>query len=114
MQLMTVTLQNMFPKINVQTVPFISLLSHSLPTFGFFLLVPFVSPPLDYFSQVRLSECRRVVLMNYDRNTKRIELRHYLIQMTPVGLSKSVKRLLTASKVPDFSRYTDIADYVLG
>jgi ribosome biogenesis protein SSF1/2 len=52
--------------------------------------------------------------MNYDRNTKRIELRHYLIQMTPVGLSKSVKRLLTASKVPDFSRYTDIADYVLG
>ena len=33
------------------------------------------------------------------------------IQVTPVGITKPIKKLLKA-KVPDMSKYSDISDYV--
>ncbi len=40
------------------------------------------------------------------------EFRHYDIAVKPVGISRSVKAVLT-SKLPDLSQFQDISDFVL-
>ncbi len=49
---------------------------------------------------VRLSECRRVVLFNFNKEDGSVEMRHYAIRATPVGISRSVKKVLQ-SKIPN-------------
>ncbi|KAG7341458.1 Brix domain containing protein [Nitzschia inconspicua] len=93
-KLMRITFQNMFPAINVATV--------------------------------KLKECRRVVLFHLveepddvgnegtERKTKqRIEMRHYAIKATPVGVNRKVRRLIQ-SKIPNLNKVQDIADYIAG
>lgn len=93
-KLMRITFQNMFPAINVTTV--------------------------------KLNECRRVVLFNYMRRNvdesktegeeggdEEVEMRHYAIRATPVGVDRKVRRLVEA-KIPDLSRLEDISDYITG
>jgi ribosome biogenesis protein SSF1/2 len=70
LQLLRLTLQNMFPSINVNTV--------------------------------RLNECRRVVLFHYLKETGIVEMRHYAIRATPVGINRNIKRILQ-SKIPNLS-----------
>lgn len=70
-QLMKVTLQHMFPSINIKTV--------------------------------RLSECRRVVLFHYHKDTGLVELRHYAIRASPVGISRNIKKILQ-SKIPNLGQ----------
>lgn len=41
-----------------------------------------------------------------------VEFRHYLINMRPTGVTKSIKRVIT-SQIPDLGKYEDISDYVL-
>ncbi|XP_038046395.1 suppressor of SWI4 1 homolog isoform X2 [Patiria miniata] len=62
--------------------------------------------------KVQLNKIRRCVLFNYDPETKLIEFRHYSIKLVPVGISRSVKKLLK-TKVPDLSRYKDVSDFFL-
>jgi ribosome biogenesis protein SSF1/2 len=69
-------------------------------------------PAIDV-KTVQLSECRRVVLFNYQKETDTIEFRQYVIRAAPLGLSKSVKTIVKA-KVPDLSKLDDISEYVLG
>ena len=98
-KLLRITFQNMFPAINVATV--------------------------------RLAECRRVVLFhlldeeeevkNNDSNDgennktvkQRVQIRHYAIKATPVGVNRKVRRLIQ-TKVPNLSKVQDIADYITG
>lgn len=89
-KLMRITFQNMFPAINVATV--------------------------------RLKECRRVVLFHLidgenegedGENQQRIEVRHYAIKATPVGVNKKVRRLIQ-TKIPNLNKVQDIADYIAG
>ena len=89
-KLMRITFQNMFPAINVATV--------------------------------RLKECRRVVLFHLieDENEEegsdkrqRVEVRHYAIKATPVGVNKKVRRLIQ-TKIPNLNKVDDIADYITG
>jgi ribosome biogenesis protein SSF1/2 len=93
-KLMRITFQNMFPAINVATV--------------------------------RLKECRRVVLFHLIEETEegegengepevkqRIEMRHYAIKATPVGVNRKVRRLIQ-SKIPNLNKVQDIADYITG
>lgn len=90
-KLLRITFQNMFPAINVATV--------------------------------KLAECRRVVLFNlveeeYDddeEQTKKqiVEMRHYAIKATPVGVHRRVRRLVQA-KIPNLNKVGDIADYIEG
>lgn len=68
LKLLRVTLQNMFPSINVNTV--------------------------------RLNECRRVVLFQYVKETQIVEMRHYAIRATPVGINRNINRILQA-KIPN-------------
>lgn len=80
-KLMSVTLQHMFPSINIKTI--------------------------------KLSECRRVVLFNYMKTTGQVEMRHYYIRAAPVGISRSVKKILQ-SKIPDLGSLQDISEFIEG
>jgi ribosome biogenesis protein SSF1/2 len=61
---------------------------------------------------MQLADARRVILLNYNATTNRIDFRHYSVTVRPVGVSKSVKRILT-SDLPDLGQYDDVADYIL-
>jgi hypothetical protein len=61
--------------------------------------------------QVKLSNIRRCVLLNYDVSSKMIDFRHYAIKAVPVGLSKGVKKLVQ-SKVPNLGRFEDVSDFI--
>ncbi|KAG0357106.1 Brix domain-containing protein [Gamsiella multidivaricata] len=68
-------------------------------------------PPIN-IQTMQLSEARRVVLLNYNSETKHIDFRHYNVSVKPVGISKSIKRVITTD-VPDLQGFEDISDYVL-
>jgi ribosome biogenesis protein SSF1/2 len=89
-KLLRITFQNLFPAINVATV--------------------------------KLTDCRRVVLFNLipqpdgeDGAKQRavVDIRHYAIKATPVGVHKKVRRLVQA-KLPNLHKVQDIADYLEG
>jgi ribosome biogenesis protein SSF1/2 len=56
-----------------------------------------------------VEKVKRVVLFNYDQETKRIEFRHYFIDLKMAGVSKSVKRIMQA----DLSKYADVSEFIL-
>jgi ribosome biogenesis protein SSF1/2 len=87
-KLMRITFQNMFPAINV--------------------------------AAVKLSECRRVVMFNLlekegeDGEVDHIvEVRHYAIKATPVGVDRKVRRIIE-TKIPNLNKLNDIAEYITG
>ena len=55
--------------------------------------------PTINIKTVKLSECRRVVLFHL-MDDGNVEMRHYAVRANPVGVSKSVKRIIEA-KLPD-------------
>lgn len=61
---------------------------------------------------MHLADARRVVLLNYNSETKHIDFRHYNVSVKPVGISKSIKRVITTG-VPDLKGFEDISEYVL-
>ena len=63
---------------------------------------------------VRLSDCQRVVLLNYNEKEDTVEFRHYFIRPTASGVSRSVKRVAAQSRIPNLSHLDNIAEYVLG
>lgn len=76
-------------------------------------------PPIQVQS-MKLSQARRIVLLNYNSATGTIDWRHYLISVRPVGVSKSVRRVVegtrsrsSSSKLPNLSSTQDISDYIL-
>ena len=60
---------------------------------------------------VKLNECRRVILVNYHRESDSLDVRHYLIRADPQGASRSVRKLLKA-KVPNLSGRTDVSEII--
>ena len=69
-------------------------------------------PPINV-ETVKLNECRRVILYDYNKETDEIEMRHYVITAVPTDISKPIKRLIQ-SRIPDLSKVNDISDYILG
>jgi hypothetical protein len=61
--------------------------------------------------QLRISDCRRVVIWSYNKETDTIEFRHYVITVVPHGASKSVKKLL-GKQIPNLGQYEDISDFI--
>ena len=49
---------------------------------------------------VKLSDCRRVVLFHFNKEEGVVEMRHYAVRATPVGISRSVKKIIQL-KVPN-------------
>lgn len=53
------------------------------------------------------------MLFTLNSETEEIEMRHYVINASPVGLTRSIKKIVKA-KIPDLHRFADISEYVLG
>lgn len=68
--------------------------------------------PTINIKTVKLSECRRVVLFHLMEDGN-VEMRHYAVRANPVGVSKSVKRIIEA-KLPDLGSLDDISEYIEG
>eukprot|EP00598_Pedospumella_elongata_P005268 CAMPEP_0184980784 /NCGR_PEP_ID=MMETSP1098-20130426/10674_1 /TAXON_ID=89044 /ORGANISM="Spumella elongata, Strain CCAP 955/1" /LENGTH=419 /DNA_ID=CAMNT_0027504265 /DNA_START=86 /DNA_END=1345 /DNA_ORIENTATION=+ len=68
--------------------------------------------PTINIKTVKLSECRRVVLFHLMEDGN-VEMRHYAVRANPVGVSKSVKRIIEA-KLPDLGSLEDISEYIEG
>ncbi|KAK7590161.1 hypothetical protein V9T40_001774 [Parthenolecanium corni] len=67
--------------------------------------------PTINVTKVKLSEIRRCVMLNYDPETQLVDFRHYAIKAVPVGLSRSVKKIVQ-SKIPNLSKYEDISEFL--
>lgn len=55
---------------------------------------------------------QRVLLLSYDKGTKRIQLRHYSISAQPSGVSKSVKALVSHRALPDMGAVQDVSEFL--
>ncbi|XP_046554508.1 suppressor of SWI4 1 homolog [Haliotis rubra] len=62
-------------------------------------------------NKVNLNNIKRCVLVSYNPETKLIDFRHYTISLTPVGLTKGVKKL-TKTQLPDLGKYNDISEFI--
>ncbi|BFZ03194.1 hypothetical protein BsWGS_06233 [Bradybaena similaris] len=62
---------------------------------------------------VKINDMRRSVLVNYDPETKCIDVRHYTMKVVPTGVSRTVKKLMR-SKLPNLGGHNDIADVFFG
>jgi ribosome biogenesis protein SSF1/2 len=69
-------------------------------------------PPLNV-NTVKLTDCRRIVLFDFDAATGVVEQRHYAIRAAPSALHKGIKKLIQ-TKIPKLGDMTDISEFVLG
>ncbi|XP_022825886.1 protein Peter pan [Spodoptera litura] len=66
--------------------------------------------PTINITTVKLKNIRRCVLMNYNPSTKLVEMRHYAIRATPVGLNKGTKKMVQG-KIPNLNRCKDMSEF---
>lgn len=62
-------------------------------------------------NKVKVNTIRRCVLLNYNKDTKMVDFRHYTIKLMPVGLNKGVKKIVT-SKIPNLGRCSDMGEFI--
>lgn len=62
--------------------------------------------------QVKLSSCQRIVLLNYNKDTKLIDFRHYSIRLQPVGVSRRIRKFVQNHQVPDLRNLQDVSDFI--
>jgi len=68
--------------------------------------------PAINLAQVNIATIRRCVLFSYTPETELVEMRHYSIQVVPVGLSRGIKKIVMG-KIPNLSKCEDIADFIM-
>lgn len=69
-------------------------------------------PSIDV-EKVHLKDARRVVLFHYRKEDDKVEMRHYAIRSSNVGVSKQVKSLLKG-KLPKLGDLEDVSEYIDG
>lgn len=70
-----------------------------------------IFPAID-INTVKLSLCQRIVLLNYNKETKLIDFRHYSIRLQPIGVSRRIRKIVQSHKVPDLRNLQDVSDFV--
>ncbi|XP_011011224.1 PREDICTED: peter Pan-like protein [Populus euphratica] len=70
-----------------------------------------IFPAID-INTVKLSSCQRIVLLNYNKDTKLIDFRHYSIRLQPVGVSRRLRKFVQNRQVPDLRNLQDVSDFV--
>ncbi len=55
---------------------------------------------------------QRILLLSYDKASKRIHLQHYSVSAQPGGVSKGVKALISQRAVPDVSHVQDVSEFL--
>ncbi|XP_004505711.1 peter Pan-like protein [Cicer arietinum] len=70
-----------------------------------------IFPTIDV-KTVKLTSCQRIVLLNYNKDTKLIDFRHYSIRLQPIGVSRRIRKLVQSHQVPDLKNLQDVSDFV--
>ena len=69
--------------------------------------------PAIKVNEIKINECRRVLLFNYNSDKDLIEQRHYLITTKTKTVSKVIKSLNSLNNsVPDLGMFNDISDFI--
>lgn len=80
------------------------------------LMIQSMFPPIKVQS-MNLTTCKRVVLFNLVKNKEtgeeEIEFRHYGISARQRAVNRGIKKLINNKKVPDMSKFNDLADYIM-
>jgi len=79
------------------------------------LMLQSMFPPIKVHA-MNLSTCKRVVLFNLvtgEDGEPEIEFRHYGISARQRAVNRSIKKVINNKKVPDMSRFNDLADFIL-
>ncbi|NXS66560.1 SSF1 protein, partial [Pandion haliaetus] len=66
-------------------------------------------PQGSILGPVNLNSIKRCLLISYNTETQLLHFRHYSVKVVPVGVSKSLKKLLQ-EKFPNMSRLEDISE----
>lgn len=109
LKLTTIMFQNIFPAIDINTVSTQNLQVKCLNQLDYHS--PFLNS-LCWMFQVKLSSCQRIVLLNYNKDTKLIDFRHYSIRLQPVGVSRRIRKFVQNHQVPDLRSLQDVSDFV--
>uniref|UniRef100_A0A7N0TKN7 Brix domain-containing protein n=1 Tax=Kalanchoe fedtschenkoi TaxID=63787 RepID=A0A7N0TKN7_KALFE len=70
-----------------------------------------IFPAID-INTVKLASCQRIVLLNYNKETKLIDFRHYSIRLEPVGVTRRLRKFVQNHQVPDLRNLQDVSDFV--
>ncbi|KAI3432040.1 Brix domain-containing protein, partial [Psidium guajava] len=70
-----------------------------------------IFPAID-INIVKLCSCQRIVLLNYNKETKLVDFRHYSIRLQPVGVSRRIRKFVQNHQVPDLRNLQDVSDFV--
>lgn len=70
-----------------------------------------IFPAID-INTVKLSSCQRIVLLNYNKETKLIDFRHYSIRLQPVGVSRRIRKFVQNHQAPDLRNLQDVSDFI--
>ncbi|CAN6439833.1 unnamed protein product [Victoria cruziana] len=70
-----------------------------------------IFPSID-INTVKLSSCQRIVLLNYDKETKLIDFRHYSVRLQPVGVTRRIRKFVQNHQVPDMRNLQDVSDFI--
>ncbi|GMN38484.1 hypothetical protein TIFTF001_007719 [Ficus carica] len=70
-----------------------------------------IFPAID-INTVKLSSCQRIVLLNYNKDTKLIDFRHYSVRLQPVGVSRRIRKFVQNHQVPDLRNLQDVSDFI--
>ncbi|KAL6515975.1 hypothetical protein OROGR_019280 [Orobanche gracilis] len=69
-----------------------------------------IFPAID--KTLKVSSCQRIVLLNYNKDTKLIDFRHYSIRLQPVGVSRRIRKFVQNHQVPDLRNLQDVSDFL--
>lgn len=70
-------------------------------------------PAVDV-NEAKLSDMRRVILIDRDDEEDVVRVRHYAVRVQAAGLSKSVRKITVRHKVPKLAKLHDVAELVDG
>ncbi|KAF4381391.1 hypothetical protein G4B88_029746 [Cannabis sativa] len=70
-----------------------------------------IFPAID-INTVKLASCQRIVLLNYNKDTKLVDFRHYSIRLQPVGVSRRIRKFVQNHQVPDLRNLQDVSDFI--
>ena len=80
------------------------------------LMIQSMFPPIKV-QAMNLTACKRVVLFNLTKDEETgeeiIEFRHYGISARQRAVNKSIKKLINNKKIPDMSKFNDLADFIM-
>jgi ribosome biogenesis protein SSF1/2 len=64
---------------------------------------------------IKIDECKRAVLFHFDKETERIQFRHYVITSSTTGVSEPIKSIFKGKDLDkgELGKYNDISEYIL-